>query len=175
MINNKLNAIRAVGVNERPIGLEWFVQLASKGFSIMNKTGRTTGKILAAAATASVLWTLVTPASAAPVVPSFTDFGDLPQATFGGSGIPTDPTAITTFNGIGGDIVTLGLAATPRFANPPLTNDGAGTYTALAGANDGTPGSTVWRIAGYLELQLFSFDNGHWQFDIQRLRPSTAL
>lgn len=68
-----------------------------------------------------------------------TGFGENP---FGGEGIPTDQTMITTFAGIGGDEVTLAIAATQRFSNPPLTNDGAGTYTAQAGANDGVPGST---------------------------------
>jgi len=71
-------------------------------------------------------------ASAAPVAPSFQTFGDLPGATFGGSGIPTDPTAIRTIS-TGPQTVTLGLAATPRFGSPALGNDGAGTYFAEPG------------------------------------------
>ena len=70
---------------------------------------------------------------------ALTGFGSDP---FTGDGIPTDQTMITTFDGFDGDTVTIALAATQRFKNPALTNDGAGTYTAQAGLNDGTPGST---------------------------------
>lgn len=88
---------------------------------------------------------------AAPVAPFFTTFGNLAGATFGGSGIPTDPTAITTANG-----VTLGLTAFGRYSNPTLTNDGAGTFTATAGANDGLkPGDpeiigATWNFGYYI-------------------------
>lgn len=117
------------------------------------------GKGFLGAAAVSVSMALTSLASAAPLAPTFDTFGDLPQATFGGDGIPTDPTAITTFTGLGGDTVTMGLAATPRFENPALTNDGAGTYTALAGANDGTPGSTAdgsfatWNFSFFISVE----------------------
>jgi len=78
------------------------------------------------------LMAAATASQAAPVSPFYTTFGNLAGATFGGSGIPTDPTAITTANG-----VTLGLTAFGRYANPSLTNDGAGTFTATPGANTG--------------------------------------
>lgn len=41
--------------------------------------------------------------------------------------------------------VTLGLAATPRFSSPALTNDGAGTYFALAG--ESAPGLSLWNFS----------------------------
>ncbi len=70
-----------------------------------------------------------TTATAAPILPDASGFGPLTVATFGGTGIPNDAVAQTTFNG-----VTIGLAATPRFSNtPPVTNDGAGTFFASVG------------------------------------------
>lgn len=93
-----------------------------------------------ALATALILGT--TAASAAPLTPTYTTFEDLPQANFGGTGIPTAPTAITTFNTSGGSTVTLAMSATQRFFNPALTNDNAGTYFATTGANTGGPNST---------------------------------
>lgn len=82
-------------------------------------------------------------ANAAPIVPGSQSFEDFPGANFGGSGIPTDPTAFSVFTDPNtGDILTLALSATQRFNNPALGNDGAGTYSAVAGQNDGTPGST---------------------------------
>jgi hypothetical protein len=56
-------------------------------------------------------------------------FGPLAAANFGGSGIPNDAVAITTFGG-----VTLGLSATQRFGTPTVTNNGAGIYQAVGGA-----------------------------------------
>ena len=65
---------------------------------------------------------------AGPVV-SYTSFGSLPAANFGGSGIPNDAVAITALSG-----VTLGLTATQRFAQPAVTNNGAGRFQAVNGA-----------------------------------------
>ena len=65
---------------------------------------------------------------AGPVV-SFTSFGSLPAANFGGTGIPNNAVAITQLSG-----VTLGLTATPRFSSPAVTNNGAGTFQAVTGA-----------------------------------------
>jgi len=96
-----------------------------------------------------------TTTQATPISPTFDTFSDLPVATFGGSGIPTDPTAITTIQLPNGSI-TLGVTAHQRFANPPLTNDGAGTFQALAGSNDGTPGNpgtaATWNFAWYAQV-----------------------
>ncbi len=68
----------------------------------------------------------------ADVTPQYDVFGNLAGATFGGSGIPTNPAAITNQNGL-----TIGLIATHRYANPVLGNNGMGTYSATAGLNDG--------------------------------------
>lgn len=95
-------------------------------------------------------------ASALPV--AFDTFENFDPATFGGSGIPTDPTAVTTIT-VGNDTLTLALAATKRFSNPVLGHDGAGTYTATPGINDGlvpgdpkTPGST-WNFSWYIGVE----------------------
>lgn len=66
---------------------------------------------------------------AGPVV-SYTSFGSLPTANFGGTGIPNNAVAITQLSGG----VTLGLTATPRFSTPAVTNNGAGTFQAVTGA-----------------------------------------
>ena len=52
----------------------------------------------------------------------------------GGTGIPNDAVAISSQGG-----VILGLSATERFSNAPVTNDGAGTFFAGAGSNFGNP------------------------------------
>ena len=94
---------------------------------------------------------------AAPITPTFDSFGALPQATFGGSGIPNDAVSITRFTMANGDEVTLGLSATPRFSNPALSNDGAGTFTAGAGANDGIPGNAgtaaTWNFSMFASIE----------------------
>ncbi len=100
--------------------------------------------------TALALLAAASASQAAAVAPVYTTFGNLAGATFGGSGIPTDPTAITTANG-----VTLGLTAFGRYANPSLTNDGAGTFTATPGANDGLDGGphpigATWSFGYYI-------------------------
>jgi hypothetical protein len=103
-------------------------------------------------------------AQAAAVVPQYTTFGNLAGATFGGSGIPTDPTAITTANGL-----TLGLTAFGRYANPALSNNGAGVFTASPGANDGLepgnphPVGATWSFGFYINsvsaaLERFEID-----------------
>ena len=78
---------------------------------------------------------------AGPVV-SFTSFGSLPAANFGGTGIPNNAVAITQFtNG-----VTLGLTATPRFSSPAVTNNGAGTFQAVTGAFDAVDNLARWNF-----------------------------
>jgi hypothetical protein len=83
-------------------------------------------------------------AIAGPVTPTFTTFANLPGATYGGSGIPTDPSAITTFGNL-----TLAMAATQRFVGPNLGNNGNGTYFANPGAA-GTPARATWNFDFYL-------------------------
>lgn len=115
-------------------------------------------------------------ASAAPITPTFDSFGDLSAATsipvnFGGSGIPTNPAAITTIDGNNGDVIVMGLIATPRFANATPTDDGNGTYFAKAGANNGTPGSSgdraKWNFSFFVGIE-GSFGNtiGDYGFEL---------
>lgn len=84
-------------------------------------------------------------ALAAPVRPTYTTFANLPGATYGGKGIPTDPTAITTFGN-----VTLGLTATQRGAGPNLRNNGAGTFYAATGSQPGFPPRATWNFDYYI-------------------------
>ncbi|WP_018873502.1 hypothetical protein [Thioalkalivibrio sp. ALJ16] len=72
---------------------------------------------------------------AATVDPSFDEFGELPDATFGGSGIPNDAVAQSFFETAEAPGV-LGLSATQRFDAPEVTNDGAGTYFVQPGVGD---------------------------------------
>ena len=83
------------------------------------------------------------------ITPAGTTFGSLPAATFGGSGIPNDFVQITTI----GDNLTLGLTATQRYANPAVTNDGAGTFFASAGGDtlDGNPTYGKWNFDFYIK------------------------
>jgi len=74
-------------------------------------------------------------AAAAMIAPVFTTFGALPGATFGGSGIPNDRVAITTTDGD----LTLAMSATPRFSGPPVSDNGAGVYTAQRGVSNVAP------------------------------------
>jgi hypothetical protein len=70
-------------------------------------------------------------------------FGLAPAETFGGSGIPNDQVCSST----AGD-TTINLSATQRFGNPPLTNDGLGTFMAQAGGDtlDGRPDLFKWNF-----------------------------
>ena len=83
-------------------------------------------------------------AVADPVQVQFDTFANLSGATFGGSGIPTNPTAITTFGSL-----TLGLSATQRFVGPNLGNNGAGTFFANPGVA-GTPARATWNFNYYI-------------------------
>jgi len=90
-------------------------------------------------------------ALATPVTPTYTSFGNL-DANWGGNGNPHDPVAVTTIVD-GNNTITLGLAAQQRYFNPPVGNDGAGTYFATTGANHGGPGNPS------------SFNGALWNFD----------
>ena len=95
-------------------------------------------------------------AIALPIDPSFTTFGTLSGATFnpkGPSGIPNTAVAITTVTS-GGHNFILGLTATPRYNNPALENDGAGTFWAASGG-DGAhskPGYAKWNFGYYVAI-----------------------
>jgi hypothetical protein len=87
---------------------------------------------------------------AAAIVPAFTSFGSLPSANFGGSGIPNDQVAITTL-GVNGGTLTLGLTAHQRFANPAVTSNGAGVFSAVTGGDiqNSQPTYARWNIGLY--------------------------
>lgn len=118
------------------------------------------GRAIAAAGLAAVTITASGAAWAASVTPTFDSFGTLPGVTFGGSGIPNDAVAITTITD-GGNTITLGLTAHQRYSNPALSNNGAGVFTAGAGANFGDPDSptgpsanlgATWNFAYYVDI-----------------------
>jgi hypothetical protein len=109
------------------------------------------GHTLAAAAFALV-------AGSAVAAPTYDTFGTLAGATFGGTGIPNDAVAIDNF---GGTTLarpysgTLGLTAFGRFGLSPVTNNGAGTFTAYTGQFDppGTPANgALWNFGYYLNI-----------------------
>ncbi len=101
-----------------------------------------------------------TEAAAGPINPSYSFFGDLSGATFGGSGIPTDPTAVRTIVD-GANTITMGLTAFGRYQNPALSNNGAGTFVATPGSNTGDPNNpaapphplgTTWGFGYYVAI-----------------------
>lgn len=81
---------------------------------------------------------------ASPVVAQGTPCS-LPQATFGGSGIPNTSVICDSFGG-----VTIGLTAHQRFASPVVTNNGAGTYFAPVGSYPGSPALAQWNYAFFI-------------------------
>jgi hypothetical protein len=100
--------------------------------------------------TSAFLIAIASLAHADPVTPTFTSFGNLPGATFGGNGIPTNPAAITTANGF-----TIGLIVTPRYSNAAPGTSAPGVYTATAGANTGLDGvphalGATWNFSYYI-------------------------
>ena len=73
--------------------------------------------------------------------------GTISGATYGGSGL--GGTTVMS-GGVGG--VTIGIGAHARFANTPVTNNGAGTYFAEAGGDvlDGAPTLARWNFAFFI-------------------------
>lgn len=71
-------------------------------------------------------------AFATPVATSYTTFGTLAGATFGGTGIPNTDVAITN---LGSNKPTLGLTATQRYSNPAVVSDDNGVFHAVAGGD----------------------------------------
>lgn len=106
-------------------------------------------------------------ALATSIAPSYDTFGSFPTATFGGTGISTDNVAVSTGTQQD-DTITLALTSTSRYFNPPLSNDGHGTFFATPGENDGLdstphPIGTTWSLNYYIGLDnkslgLYSFD-----------------
>jgi len=100
---------------------------------------------------------IATNASASPI---FDYFGPLNEATFGGTGIPNTEVAVarqfTDFNGE--VLITVAMSATQRFSNPPLTNDGFGTYFATPGSNFGGAGQStnegaLWNFNYFIKVE----------------------
>ena len=84
-------------------------------------------------------------AFATAVVPTYTTFGTLTGANFGGSGIPNNAVAITTVGS-----VTLGLTATQRFSSPAVMNNGAGVFQAVGGAFAAGDNLAKWSFNFYV-------------------------
>ena len=80
----------------------------------------------------------------------------LPQATFGGSGIPND--AVMVNDCVQG--LTLGLSATQRYDNQAVSNNGVDTYYAVAGLDASTTnnkaanGYGTWNFNWYVSSPL---------------------
>lgn len=113
-------------------------------------TTMTTTHVLVGAAAALM-------ASAASADPVFDTFGPLPQATFGGQGIPNTEVAASTQIVDGVNTLTIAMSATQRFSNPALGNDGAGTYFATPGSNFGGNGESstegaLWNFNFYMSI-----------------------
>ncbi len=103
--------------------------------------------------------------------PIFDQFGPLPQATFGGTGIPNDEVAAGIQIVDGDTTITVAMSATQRFSNPPLTNDSAGTYFATPGSNFGGAGQSsnegaLWNFNYYIEVDGPGKSITDYQFDL---------
>lgn len=103
-------------------------------------------------------------AFAAPITPTYTTFGTLAGATFGGTGIPNDAVAITTFGG-----VTLGLTATERYSSPAVGDDGAGTFFATPGSY-GVSNPTY----GLWNFDFYAFNNSGTNYKLELLWDTNA-
>ena len=91
----------------------------------------------------------------------------IPGATFGGTGIPATDVEVTTLAN-GGDTITLGLTATPRYPNQPigssLPNDNSSaTFFATPGVGV-TPGKATWNFDYYISVNNGNFSN--YTFDL---------
>jgi hypothetical protein len=99
---------------------------------------------------------LVSPTAKA--TPIYDMFGALPDATFGGMGIPNNEVAVGSQFVDGNVLITIAMSATQRYSNPALTNDGAGTYFATTGSNTGgnnespTTGA-LWNWNYYMKVE----------------------
>jgi len=97
-------------------------------------------------------------ATEARAVPIFDYFGPLDEATFGGTGIPNDEVAVASQFVDGDNLITIAMSATQRFSNPPLSNDGAGTYFATPGSNLGgngesTTAGALWNFNTFIKVE----------------------
>jgi hypothetical protein len=102
-------------------------------------------------------------ATAAPVSPEYNTFGPLNGATYGGSGIPNNPSAITYREGF-----TIALTAHQRYDAPKLLNDGKGTYFATPGTTlspKNVLGST-WNVGYYVHVDQPTFAESGLSFKL---------
>jgi hypothetical protein len=88
----------------------------------------------------------------------FDEFGALDAKEFGGTGIPQDNVAISRLENEARGDITLGMSAHGRYANPDVTDDGAGTFTALAGSNFGIPSDPDDTTRSSLRGATWNFD-----------------
>lgn len=94
--------------------------------------------------------------SVASATPVYDTFGPLDEATFGGQGIPNDEVAVSQQFYDGDVIITVAMSATQRYGNPPLTNDGAGTYFAGTGSSVEGPSNllgAIWNFNYYMKVE----------------------
>ncbi|HHQ14905.1 MAG TPA: hypothetical protein ENK16_07730, partial [Chromatiales bacterium] len=94
----------------------------------------------------------------AAAVPIMDYFGPLNEATFGGTGIPNQEVAVASQFVDGNNLITVAMSATQRYSNPPLTNDGAGTYFAGTGSNFGGDGESstegaLWNFNYFIKVE----------------------
>jgi hypothetical protein len=112
-----------------------------------------TGRVVHLAA----LGALATPVATL-AAPLYDYFGPLNEATFGGTGIPNDYVAVASQFEDGNNLITVALAASQRYGNPALTNDGAGTFFATTGANTlgaplGAPLGATWNWNYFIKVE----------------------
>lgn len=67
----------------------------------------------------------------------YDSFGSFADATWGGSGIPNDAVAASKTIVDGDTTIRVAMAATERFSNPPVSDNGAAIYQAGTGSNFG--------------------------------------
>ena len=94
----------------------------------------------------------VSGAGGAIIEPTFQYFGALEVATFGGTDMPNDAVAVTTYElPNDGGVIVLGLAAHGRYEYGE-THDNAGTYTVEAGWYDETMYASIWNFDFYVSV-----------------------
>jgi hypothetical protein len=141
---------------ETRLGLPPAQRGGSRSFwKLSNYTKRTTYMKTKLSLSLSVLSLLTASlVSAATIAPGYDSFGTMPAATFGGTGIPNTSVAATTIAN-GGDTITLGLTATPRYPNPtigsPLPDNGAGTFFTDPGVGLSAPRAN-WNFDYYINV-----------------------
>lgn len=98
----------------------------------------------------------------ASATPFYDSFGPLPEANWGGVGIPNDAvTASKQFYDGSNVLITIAMNAHGRYSNPEVTNDGAGTYFAGPGSNTGGAGESpttgaLWNFNTFIKVEGFN-------------------